>query len=75
MELRTEWLLAEHLRERGALEAAAGDMTLSAYVRRLILRHLARRKKQPPMREPARSRPNPTSTKSRPCRQRGPRRP
>ena len=30
--------------ERKDLEAAAGDTTLSAYVRRLILRHLARRK-------------------------------
>ncbi len=30
--------------ERGDLETAAGDATLSAYVRRLILRHLARRK-------------------------------
>jgi len=31
--------------ERKELEGAAGDLTLSAYVRRLILRHLARRKK------------------------------
>jgi len=31
--------------ERTELEGAAGDTTLSAYVRRLILRHLARRRK------------------------------
>ena len=31
--------------ERKALEGAAGETTLSAYVRRLILRHLARRAK------------------------------
>jgi hypothetical protein len=31
--------------ERKELEGAAGDTTLSAYVRRLILRHLARRRK------------------------------
>ena len=31
--------------ERGELEDAAGHTTLSAYVRRLILRHLARRRK------------------------------
>ena len=31
--------------EREGLEDAAGDLALSAYVRRLILRHLARRKK------------------------------
>lgn len=31
--------------ERRELEGAAGDTTLSAYVRRLILRHLARRRK------------------------------
>ena len=29
--------------ERAELEGAAGQTTLSAYVRRLILRHLARR--------------------------------
>ena len=31
--------------ERKKLEAAAGDTTLSGYLRRLILRHLARRRK------------------------------
>jgi hypothetical protein len=31
--------------EREALESAAGQTTLSAYVRRLIVRHLARRRK------------------------------
>ena len=31
--------------ERKELEGAAVDTTLSAYVRRLILRHLARRRK------------------------------
>jgi len=31
--------------EARALRDAAGDLTLSAYVRRLILRHLARRRK------------------------------
>jgi hypothetical protein len=31
--------------ERKELEGAAGSTTLSAYVRRLILRHLARRRK------------------------------
>jgi hypothetical protein len=31
--------------ERKDLEDAAGDSTLSAYVRRLILRHLARRRR------------------------------
>ena len=31
--------------ERRALEIAACDTTVSAYLRRLILRHLARRKK------------------------------
>ena len=31
--------------EREELETAAGHTTLSAYVRRLILRHLARRRK------------------------------
>ena len=30
--------------ERQKLEDAAGDATLSSYVRRLILRHLARRR-------------------------------
>ena len=32
------------LGEREALEDAAGELTLSAYVRRLIVRHLARRR-------------------------------
>ena len=31
--------------ERKKLEDAAGEITLSAYVRRLIIRHLARRRK------------------------------